>query len=133
MTISDRFACTLLLAAIAWPTSAKDFYWNCTTAAGTQYADATQCDKGDTGIQVMKGRPSVQEKPTTRSSAPAPATTAQTLPTACQAVPAYCDRPDFGVVDASERAQTITQFMRRKECEFFWKFPPRCVTPNQHP
>ena len=33
---------------------AADFYWSCTTAVGARYVDATQCDKGDVAVKVMK-------------------------------------------------------------------------------
>lgn len=133
MDISHRVACAFLLAAITGTTFAKDYYWNCTTVAGSRYADATQCDKGDTGIQVVKQGSSAQVDPATRAPTPAPANTVQALSIARHAPPPYCDQPAYGVVDASERDQAIAQFMRRKECEFFAKFPAHRVKDAQQP
>lgn len=126
MGFNQRLVCALFFAAIAGSAAAKDFYWNCTTADGIKYADATQCDKGDTGVRVMKGglaadgtggNPGVGSVAVTRN--------------ACQAVPTYCAQADYGVADASSRAQAITHFMRQKECAFLQRFPPpshpRCV------
>jgi hypothetical protein len=121
MGFNQRLVCALFFAAIAGSAAAKDFYWNCTTADGIKYADATQCDKGDTGVRVMRaGLPAIGPVSVTRD--------------ACQAVPAYCSQPDYGVVDASTRTQAIAHFMRQKECAFLQRFPPqpqqRCVRPD---
>ncbi len=108
---------------------AKDFYWNCTAADGIKYADANQCDKGDTGVRVMKGGLAADGQ----GGNPA-AGSVTVARNACQAVPAYCALPDYGVADATARTQAITHFMRQKECAFLQRFPPdsaqRCVRPD---
>jgi hypothetical protein len=120
MNMGKRLVFTLVLAAAAWPAFAADFFWNCTTADGLKYADATKCDKGDTAVKVMKGNllPLDQEKANNVSS------------TDCQRTPSYCASPDYGVPDASLRTQAITHFMRQKECEFHRRSPNRCVKPD---
>jgi len=129
MGFNQRLVCALFLAAIAGPAAAKDFYWNCTTADGIKYADANQCDKGDTGVRVMKtGLPGDDQ-----GGNPAAGSLAVTR-NACQSVPAYCAQPDYGVADATTRTQAIAHFMRQKECAFLQRFPPpshpSCVRPD---
>ena len=119
MGFHQRVVCVLFLAAIGGAASAKDFYWNCTTADGLKYADASQCDKGDAGVKVVKG--TLPTRANDPLAAPAPG---------CPAVPAYCAQPDYGVADTSARAQAITHFMRQKECAFLLRFPQRCVRPD---
>lgn len=103
-----RSLCALILATTAWPTMAADFYWNCTTPAGIEYADANKCDKGDAGVKVMRGEPP-----------------------ACKPMPAYCASFDYGVIESTARAQAIEQFMRRKECAFLARSPATCVAQDR--
>lgn len=129
MGFHQRLVCALCLAAIAGAATAKDFYWNCTTADGIKYADANQCDKGDTGVRIMRA---VLAADGTGAN-PAGGTVAVTR-NACQTVPPYCAQPDYGVANASTRTQAISHFMRQKECAFLQRFPPqphqRCVRPD---
>ncbi len=119
MGFNQRLVCALFLAAVTGAAFAKDFYWNCTTADAIKYADANQCDKGDTGVRVMKAG--------LTADAAGPGTVTRN---ACQAVPAYCALPDYGVANAATRAQAIAHFMRRKECAFLQRFPSRCLISN---
>ncbi len=129
MGFNQRLVCALFFAAIAGAATAKDFYWNCSTTDGIKYADAQQCDKGDTGVRVMKGGLPADDK----GSNPGAGSVAVTR-NACPTVPAYCAQADYGAADASTRTQAITHFMRRKECAFLQRFPPhsaqRCVRPD---
>ena len=125
MGFNQRLVCALFFAAIAGSAAAKDSYWNCTTADGIKYADATQCDKGDTGVRVMKGGLSGDDK----GANPACGSLAVTR-NGCQAVPAYCAQPEYGVANAATRTQAITHFMRQRECAFLQRFPPRCLISN---
>lgn len=129
MNLARRVAFALILTSTAWPALAADYFWNCTTPDGIKYADATQCDKGDTAVKVMKGG----------QAAPAPTPPVQAARTettpdelnhgVCPSNPADCTRPNYGVADTSPRAQAITQFLRKKECEFLLRFPERCANP----
>ena len=129
MGFHQRLVCALCFAALAGAAAAKDFYWNCTTADGIKYADANQCDKGDTGVRVMRAGLAADAT----GANPAAGAVAVTR-SACQVVPAYCAQPDYGVADAATRTQAITHFMRQKECAFLQRFPPqahqRCVRPD---
>lgn len=125
MNIGQRVVCALVLTTAVWPVQATDFYWSCTTAVGTRYADATRCDKGDTAVQVAKSGAGNDSNAGNRGTGGQPA-----QPLACQRTPAYCGRPDYDVVEASARSQAITHFMRQKECEFLLRFPQRCGNPD---
>ena len=129
MGIHQRLICALIFACVTGAAAAKDFYWNCTTADGIKYADANQCDKGDTGVRVMRAGLGAGAT----GANPADGTVSITR-NACQAVPAYCAQADYGVVNAATRMQAITHFMRQKECAFLQRFPPqphqRCVRPD---
>ena len=129
MNHASRITVMLVLAAAAWPTFAADYFWNCTKPDGIKYADATQCDKGDTAVKVMKGAHAAPGTMPSVPSAPAEATLDNNNPEAgvCPTNPANCQRPDYGVTEASPRALAITQFMRKKQCEFLKKFPQRCA------
>ena len=132
MKLARRVAFTLVLATTAWPAfAATDYFWNCTTPDGIKYADASQCDKGDTAVKVTKGRPAASAQTPMVQSAE------QTEPRpdglnagVCPANPNYCTRPNFGVTEGSPRTQAIAQFMRKRECEFMKRFPERCARPN---
>ena len=125
MGFNQRLVCALFFAAIAGSAAAKDFYWNCTTADGIKYADATQCDKGDAGVRVMKAGLPADDK----GGKPAAGSVGVTR-NGCQTVPAYCAQPDYGVANTATRTQAITHFMRQKECAFLLRFPPRCLISN---
>ncbi|MES2951242.1 MAG: hypothetical protein V4858_22135 [Pseudomonadota bacterium] len=127
MKLGHRIAFALVLATTAWPTfAAADHFWNCTKPDGTRYADASKCDKGDTAVKVMKGEPTAAYVQTPMVQAEA--TAGSNLDTGvCPTNATYCARPDYGVTDASPRTQAITQFMRKKQCEFLKKFPQRCA------
>ncbi len=129
MKLGHRIAFALVLTATACPTlAAADYFWNCTKPDGTKYADATQCDKGDTAVKVIKGDCTV---PVQTSMVQAEATPGSNLdPGVCPSNTVYCTRADFGMTDASPRMQAITQFMRKKQCEFLKKFPERCAKPQ---
>lgn len=133
--LAPRLALALLLCAPAWPAfAAADFFWNCTTPDGIKYADASQCDKGDTAVKVMKGNhnPAASAQTTqVQAAASADVQLPQGMNTGvCPSNPAYCTRPDYGVTGGSPRTQAIQQFMRAKECEFMQRFPQRCAQAN---
>ena len=116
-------ALALILSASIWPVvAATDYFWSCTKPDGTKYADASKCDKGDTAVKMMKGDQ----------------LTAQPLgvmqhgfsPDVCPVNPAYCSQPEFGAKETSPRAQAITLFMRKKQCELLRRFPERCTRLN---
>jgi hypothetical protein len=133
MNLACRATLVLMLATFTWPaTAATDYFWNCTTPDGIKYADASQCDKGDKAVKVMKGN-----RQATATHAPMVQAAQQDdalagLPTTgvCPANPAYCTRPDYGVIDGSPRTVAIAQFMRKRACDFMHRFPDRCPKPN---
>lgn len=134
MNLAARcIALALSLATTAGPAlAASDYFWNCTTPEGIKYADATQCDKGDTAVKVIKGSPA--------APAPAPmvqlAQQAEPQPEAlntggvCPSNPSDCGRPNYGVAEGSARTHAIALFMRKKQCEFLKRFPERCAKPH---
>ena len=140
MKLCSRVIFCLALAASPWPSMAADFYWSCTTAVGARYVDATQCDKGDVAVKVMKQGAQTQAaaegaasitKPTV---APRAGGVAAAGPVAvCPKDPSVCKRADYDVTEGSPRAQAITRFMRQKECEFLQRFPSRCTRPHPSP
>lgn len=130
MTIARRAALTLILVTAAWPVFAADYFWNCTTPDGIKYADASKCDKGDSAVKVMKGS-NASSAQTSMVQATQDGERIEGLnPGACPINPGYCTRPNYGVTDGTPRAQAVTQFMRKRECDFMKRFPQRCVRPN---
>lgn len=129
MNLARHVVFALVLAAAAWPTfAATDYFWNCTTADGIKYADATQCDKGDTAVRVMKGSPSSPaQPPAVPAAALVPGQSDDPSTRVCPADPSYCTQPNQGVVNGSPREQAIAQFMRRRQCEFLQRFPALCA------
>ena len=130
MNFARRAALALVIAAAAWPAFAADYFWNCTTPDGIKYADASKCDKGDAAVKVMKGGNATSAQPPLVQASPSEEKLEGLNPGVCPTNPGYCTLPDYGVTDASPRAQAISQFMRKKECGFMRKFPERCVKPN---
>lgn len=130
MNLARSVVIALILTATAWPAFAADYFWNCTTPDGIKYADASQCDKGDTAVKVMKGN----------NAAPAQAALVQSTQSeerveglntgVCPTNPGYCTWPNYGVTEGSPRAQAITQFMRKRACDFVNRFPERCAKTN---
>ena len=137
MRIFNRVLFSLVYLMAAWPVFAADFYWSCTTSVGTRYADATQCDKGDTAVKVLKD--GIAPAASAESGAKGVSTdhrsiagsslrgTGAPLAAVCPTDPAVCARPDYDVSEGTPRAQAITRFMRQKECEFLQRFPGRCT------
>ncbi len=133
----NRVLFSLVCLMAAWPAVAADFYWSCTTPVGTRYADATQCDKGDTAIKVMKdgAAPAASSESAANSAGSAkkpPVVSSQqgagsAASVVCPKDPSVCTRPDYEVNEGTARAQAITRFMRQKECEFMQRFPGRCA------
>ncbi len=131
MNFVCRAAVALVLTTAAWPTFTADYFWNCTTADGTKYADASKCDKGDIAVKVMKGGSAVPAAQTATVQATLGDTTPVNTHTAvCPNNPNVCKLPNYGVTEGSPRAQAITQFMREKECDFMQRFPNRCSKPR---
>lgn len=140
MKLCSRVVFCLALAASPWPAIAADFYWSCTTPVGARYVDATQCDKGDVAVKVMKPGAQTQTgvegatsitKPTVAPRAGGVAAAGPVA--ACPKDPSVCKRADYDVTEGSPRAQAITRFMRQKECEFLQRFPRRCGQPQPSP
>lgn len=131
MHLARHVAFALVLATATWPTfAATDYFWNCTTADGIKYADASKCDKGDAAVKVMKGDHSGSTQ-TALIQAMQTAEKVEDLNTGvCPTNPAYCARPNYGVTEGSPRTQAIVQFMRNRECGFMQRFPQRCTRPN---
>ena len=133
MTLACRAALVLILAAWVWPThAATDHFWNCTTPQGIKYADASQCDKGDAAVKMFKDKRQTAAMQTPMVQAAQQDDALPDLPATgvCPANPAYCTRPDYGVTEGPPRAQAITQFMRKRACDFMHRFPERCLKPN---
>ena len=130
MNIARSVAIALVLAATAWPAFAADYFWNCTTPDGIKYADASQCDKGDIAVKVMKGNNPAPAQTGLVQSTQSEERVAGLSTGVCPANPDYCMRPDYGVTEGSPRAQAITQFMRQRQCDFMRRFPERCARPN---
>ncbi len=122
MKILSRVAFGLVFAMPTWSAIAADFYWSCTTPIGTRYADATQCDKGDVGVKILKNGAVLSAVPEFSGTANAAHV--------CPKDPAVCQRSDFGVTADTPRAHAIARFMRQKECEFLQRFPNRCARPQ---
>ena len=131
MNLARHIAFALVLATAALPTfAATDYFWNCTTADGIKYADASKCDKGDAAVKVMKGNHSGSTQ-TALVQATQTEETVEGLNTGvCPTNPAYCTRLNYGVTEGSPRTQAIVQFLRKRECDFMRRFPERCVKPN---
>jgi len=129
MNLACRVTFALVFATTAWPALATDYFWNCTKPDGIKYADASQCDKGDTAVKVMKGSQAVPGTTPSVQTTPADTRPDGGNPDAgiCPANPANCQRPDYGVTEGSPRTQAIMQFMRKKQCDFLKKFPQRCA------
>ena len=131
MTLARRATLTWILAACTWPAAAAtDYFWNCTTPDGIKYADANKCDKGDTAVRVMKSGDTASAQSALVQSTPTEEKLEGLNPGACPINPGYCTRPNYGVTEGSARAQAVTQFMRKKECDFMQRFPERCNKPD---
>ncbi len=139
MNPAYRVILTLVLAAGTWPAgAATDYFWNCTQPNGIKYADATRCDKGDTSAKMMKGQSGfaagqaqmVQMVRGVQMDQQLEALPDGTNSRVCPTNRAYCALPDNGATEGSPRAQAITQFMRKKQCEFMRRFPERCTHPD---
>jgi hypothetical protein len=131
MNLARHVAFALVLATAAWPTfAAKDHFWNCTTADGIKYADASKCDKGDAAVKVMKGNHSGSTQTAMVQATQAEEKVEGLNTGVCPTNPAYCTRPNYGVTEGSPRTQAIVQFLRKRECDFMRRFPERCVKPN---
>ena len=129
MNIALRLALALLICGTTWPAfAAADFFWNCTTPDGIKYADATKCDKGDTAVKTMKGETAKPGLPNMVQSSPQDNTNSDGFSTdVCPADPAYCSQPHYGITEGAPRAQAISQFMRKRACDFRQRFPDRCA------
>ena len=130
MNPARRVTLALVLSASTWPAvAATAYFWNCTKPDGTKYGEASQCDKGDSAVKVMKNeRVAVAGMGQMVLAAQRTDAVLDTPTTGvCPTNPAYCARPDYGVTDGSPRAQAITQFMRNRECALMRRFPERCV------
>ena len=125
-------AIALVVATTAWSANAAtDYFWNCTTADGIKYADATRCDNGDVAVKVMKGSRAVPSAQTPMVQKILGNDTAvHTNTGVCPSNPNVCEQPNYGVSDGSPRDQAITQFMRKKECDFMQRYPQRCTKPR---
>ena len=131
MNLARLVAFALVLACAAWPALAStDHFWNCTTPNGIKYADASRCDKGDAAVKVMKGKHSGSTQTALVQATQAEERMEGLNTGVCPMNPGYCTRPNYGVTEGSPRAQAITQFMRRRECEFMRRFPERCIGLN---
>lgn len=131
MNLARLVAFALVLANAAWPALAStDHFWNCTTPNGIKYADASRCDKGDAAVKVMKGNHSGSTQTALVQATQADEKMEGMNTGVCPLNPDYCTRPNYGVTEGSPRALAITQFMRRRECDFMRRFPERCTGPK---
>ena len=94
MNFARHAAITLVLFAAACPVLAADHFWNCTKPDGTKYADATQCDKGDSAVKVFKAGsdPAAAATGATPTPALVPAMADSRDTAVCPANTAYCTR-----------------------------------------
>jgi hypothetical protein len=107
MNLAHRVTLTLVLTASAWQVlAASDYFWNCTIPEGIKYADATQCDKGDSAVKVMKSSAADPIATPTVQAAAQPISKEDRLVTGvCPANRDYCAQPNYGVSDGSPRSQ----------------------------